>query len=56
MLRVYRGWIFTPDSTEKEAEAKKGAIVMRGSYQDIVAQVDKYEYARARSEEGLEND
>lgn len=55
MLRVYRGWMFTPDSTEDKAVAKKELVLtLRGSYHEIVNQIDRYE--RKRSEEEIAND
>lgn len=56
MLRVYRGWIFTPESTEERAKAQKGSMTIRGEYHDVVTQIDKYEYAEAQAEEGIRND
>lgn len=55
MLRVYRGWMFTPDSTEEKAVARKELVLtLRGSYPEIVTQIDSYE--RKRSEEEVAND
>lgn len=50
MYRVYRGWIFTNDSTEEEAEAKKGREVLMGDYHDIIVEIDKREYRRLQND------
>lgn len=51
MYRVYRGWIFTNDSTEEEAEAKKGKEVLMGNYHDIIVEIDRREYRRLHDDE-----
>lgn len=50
MLRVYRGWIFTNDSTEEEAEAKKGKEILMGNYHDIIVEIDRRAYKEMHDE------
>lgn len=51
MLRVYRGWIFTPESTEDKAIAQKDdELSIEGTYQEIVTLIDRFEYNRAERE------
>lgn len=51
MLRVYRGWIFTPESTEDKAIAQKdNELSIEGTYQEIVTLIDRFEYKRAQEE------
>lgn len=51
MLRVYRGWIFTNNSTEEEAEAKKGKEILKGDYHDILIEIDRRAYKELRDED-----
>lgn len=51
MLRVYRGWIFTDESTEEKAEASKNGQVLRGTYREIITAADKIEYRRLREDD-----
>lgn len=55
MYRVYRGWIFTNDSTEEAAEAKKGKEIIKGDYHDIVVEIDRREYRRLHDDDEVDN-
>lgn len=49
MLRVYRAWTIEPyGDDEKLLKAEKGTMTIIGEWEEIVPQIDRYEYKHAK--------